>query len=94
MAAVTKRSRYCLLAKFLTMQAFQRFSRELMVQTGQLRMQAAWLMAKPLQLGESASAALESADSGRYLQSVGAALKTGPTGTNVMDIALVLKSDS
>ena len=49
---------------------------------------------KTFAVGESASAALESADAGRYLQSVGAALKTGPTGTNVMDIALVLKSDS
>ena len=35
---------------------------------------------------------LQSADSGSYLDQRGALFTTGPTGTNVMDIMLVLKS--
>jgi len=38
-----------------------------------------------------AQAALDQANSGTYLQSCDAIIETGPTGTNVMDIALVLK---
>ena len=37
--------------------------------------------------------ALESADSSRALESAGALLDTGPTGTNVMDLVVVLKRD-
>lgn len=39
-----------------------------------------------------AGAALAAADSGTYLREVSAVLETGPTGTNVMDLAIVLKS--
>lgn len=38
-----------------------------------------------------AEEALKAADSGTYLQRAGAIFETGPTGTNVMDVALVLK---
>jgi len=36
---------------------------------------------------------LNTADSGNYLEQVGALLTTGPTGTNVMDMVIALKPD-
>ncbi|MCY4050700.1 MAG: DUF4147 domain-containing protein [Gammaproteobacteria bacterium] len=39
-----------------------------------------------------ADAALVAADAGRYLERVGGLFLSGPTGTNVMDIVIVLKS--
>ena len=39
---------------------------------------------------DTARQALEAADAGTYLESVGARLKTGPTGTNVMDLLIAL----
>jgi hydroxypyruvate reductase len=41
--------------------------------------------------GAGAEAALAAADSGRYLDARGALFTTGPTGTNVMDLALALR---
>ncbi len=40
---------------------------------------------------ELASQALKHADAGTYLDSVGALFITGPTGTNVMDLAIIMK---
>ncbi|PQO24816.1 MOFRL family protein [Rhodobacteraceae bacterium WD3A24] len=40
---------------------------------------------------EAGAAALAAADSGSYLDARGLVLRTGPTGTNVMDLALALK---
>lgn len=42
--------------------------------------------------GPGAGAALAAADSGRFLAGRGALLTTGPTGTNVMDLAIVLRT--
>lgn len=42
--------------------------------------------------GPGAEAALEGADSGRYLDARGARLVTGPTGTNVMDLLIAIRS--
>lgn len=42
--------------------------------------------------GDGARDALERADSGTYLDQRGARLVTGPTGTNVMDLAIVLRA--
>jgi len=42
--------------------------------------------------GPSAAAALEAADSGPYLDARGALLRTGPTGTNVMDLLVALRA--
>ena len=39
----------------------------------------------------AADAALATADAGRFLRETGDRLITGPTGTNVMDLAIVLK---
>lgn len=39
----------------------------------------------------SGAAALAAADAGRWLEEHGAILKTGPTGTNVMDLVIALK---
>lgn len=41
--------------------------------------------------GDGAEAALERADSGTYLDSKGALLRTGPTGTNVMDLMIAYR---
>lgn len=43
------------------------------------------------ELGLDAGQALERADAGSYLATVGALVTTGPTGTNVMDVVLALK---
>ena len=40
----------------------------------------------------SAQAALDRADAGRWLETHGSLLKTGPTGTNVMDLIIARKS--
>ena len=42
--------------------------------------------------GDGAEAALVAADSGRFLDRRGALFTTGPTGTNVMDLALALRT--
>jgi len=42
--------------------------------------------------GPGAAKALEAADSGRYLDARGALLRTGPTGTNVMDLLVALRA--
>ena len=42
--------------------------------------------------GEGAAEALARADSGSYLDNKGALLRTGPTGTNVMDLLIALRS--
>lgn len=42
--------------------------------------------------GDGARAALRAADSGRFLRNRGALFTSGPTGTNVMDLALALKT--
>ena len=42
--------------------------------------------------GPGAEAALAAADSGSYLEARGALLITGPTGTNVMDLLIALRS--
>ena len=42
--------------------------------------------------GDGAAEALERADSGTYLEQCGALLKTGPTGTNVMDLLVAIKA--
>ncbi|MDA7971299.1 MAG: MOFRL family protein, partial [Gammaproteobacteria bacterium] len=39
-----------------------------------------------------AARALEKADAGTYLARIAALFKPGPTGTNVMDLALAIKS--
>ncbi|MGD9865412.1 MAG: MOFRL family protein [Pseudodonghicola sp.] len=39
-----------------------------------------------------AEAALRAADSGPYLEARGALLTTGPTGTNVMDLLVAVRS--
>jgi hydroxypyruvate reductase len=44
-------------------------------------------------LGLEARDALERADSGSFLRATGDALVTGPTGTNVMDLVFVLKTN-
>jgi hydroxypyruvate reductase len=44
--------------------------------------------------GLDAEACLRAADSGRFLEAAGDLLRTGPTGTNVMDLALGLKRAS
>ncbi len=41
-----------------------------------------------------ADAALRAADAGRFLAATGDRIVTGPTGTNVMDVAIILKQDS
>ena len=41
--------------------------------------------------GDGAQEALARADSGSYLEAKGALLKTGPTGTNVMDLAVAVR---
>ncbi|MFT5343912.1 MAG: glycerate 2-kinase, partial [Paracoccaceae bacterium] len=41
--------------------------------------------------GHGAAEALKRADSGRYLDAKGAVLRTGPTGTNVMDLMVALR---
>jgi glycerate 2-kinase len=41
--------------------------------------------------GDGAEAALKRADSGRYLDRKGALLRTGPTGTNVMDLLIAYR---
>jgi glycerate 2-kinase len=41
--------------------------------------------------GEGAAEALMRADSGSYLEAGGALLRTGPTGTNVMDLLIALR---
>ena len=41
--------------------------------------------------GEDAGEALRRADSGRFLRASGDLLRTGPTGTNVMDVVLGIK---
>lgn len=41
--------------------------------------------------GDGAAAALKRADSGPYLDSKGALLRTGPTGTNVMDLMIAYR---
>lgn len=41
--------------------------------------------------GDGADEALKRADSGRYLDSKAALLRTGPTGTNVMDLLVALR---
>ena len=43
--------------------------------------------------GEGADEALQQADSGTYLAHHGALFVTGPTGTNVMDLAIVLRRE-
>lgn len=40
--------------------------------------------------GLDLQASLDGADSGRWLEAAGALIRTGPTGTNVMDLAIVL----
>lgn len=50
------------------------------------------VVARGAALGLDARAALAAADSGRYLAATGDALVTGPTGTNVMDLVLALKT--
>lgn len=42
--------------------------------------------------GSGAAEALAAADSGPYLESKGALLRTGPTGTNVMDLLIALRT--
>ncbi|MFK7879024.1 DUF4147 domain-containing protein [Roseobacter sp.] len=42
----------------------------------------------------SGQKALDAADAGTWLEARGALLKTGPTGTNVMDLVIALKSGS
>ncbi|WP_170383395.1 glycerate kinase type-2 family protein [Ruegeria atlantica] len=42
--------------------------------------------------GDGAESALQNADSGSYLEGAGALLVTGPTGTNVMDLLVVIRS--
>lgn len=42
--------------------------------------------------GEGATNALRCADAGRYLETKGARIKTGPTGTNVMDLLIGMRS--
>jgi len=42
--------------------------------------------------GPDAAEALATADSGRYLDARGALLRTGPTGTNVMDLAVAVRA--
>jgi hydroxypyruvate reductase len=39
-----------------------------------------------------AAAALARADSGTFLDEAGALISTGPTGTNVMDLVIALKT--
>ncbi|WP_254446452.1 DUF4147 domain-containing protein [Ruegeria sp. HKCCD8929] len=41
--------------------------------------------------GDGAAEALEAADSGSYLDLMGALLNTGPTGTNVMDLLVAIR---
>ena len=50
-------------------------------------------LARGRELGLDAEQALAQADAGNYLAAVGALVTTGPTGTNVMDVVLALKSD-
>jgi hydroxypyruvate reductase len=42
--------------------------------------------------GLSSGSALKAADSGRFLDAAGALIRTGPTGTNVMDLVIGLRS--
>ena len=50
------------------------------------------VVARGAALGLDARAALTRADSGRFLAATGDALVTGPTGTNVMDLVLALRT--
>ena len=45
-----------------------------------------------MKAGDDTARYLKAADAGTYLNERGALLTTGPTGTNVMDIVLVLKT--
>ena len=42
-------------------------------------------------LGLDAGRALEAADAGTWLEGAGALVSTGPTGTNVMDLAIAIR---
>ena len=48
-------------------------------------------LARGTALGLDAEAALEAADAGSWLEGVGALVTTGPTGTNVMDLAIAIR---
>jgi glycerate 2-kinase len=52
------------------------------------------VVARGAALGFDVRASLALADSGRFLAATGDALLTGPTGTNVMDLVLAMKSSS
>ncbi len=53
---------------------------------------AAGAVVDGLTWGAGAAQALAAADSGRYLDGKGALLRTGPTGTNVMDLLVALRT--
>lgn len=53
----------------------------------------AYLDGKTFETKPGAEAALKAANSGTYLELTGDQLITGPTGTNVMDLALLLKHE-
>jgi hydroxypyruvate reductase len=45
-----------------------------------------------IESGLDAQASLEQADSGSFLEETGDLISTGPTGTNVMDLVIAIKS--